>query len=73
MEKDENIMTDDLKKIKIGATNDIEDDGIEYWRKDITEFKQVSNIVLIHVCDENRCVKIYISFLSHSRCALIDK
>jgi hypothetical protein len=54
--------SEDLKKIKIlnsdegsGAGGGI--DGatdVEYWRKDISEFKQVSNIVLIHVCDENR-------------------
>lgn len=27
---------------------------MEYWKKNITEFKQLTNIVLIHVCDENR-------------------
>ena len=48
-----------LKSLK-NEINEIEDDeeeegeAEEYWKKNISEFKQSSNIVLIHVCDENR-------------------
>jgi hypothetical protein len=50
-------LNDEMKKIQI--INPDQSNGncgtdLEYWRKDISEFKQVSNIVLIHVCDENR-------------------
>ncbi len=31
-----------------------EGEETEYWRKNISELKQTANIVLIHVCDENR-------------------
>ena len=57
MEKNENILAEDLKLMRIGKRESEDEVGTDYWRKDITEFKHVSNIVLIHVCDENRSVR----------------
>lgn len=47
--------TENRKQIKnINEIEVEEEEEIEYWKKNISEFKQSSNIVLIHVCDENR-------------------